>query len=208
MTLLIFLVIISSSSFVLVDYFKIQKLRYLTKPLTTILVIILAFLQPSGILETYKYLIIAGLAFSLIGDIFLMLPSDKFVQGLASFLIAHIFFIAAFILDFGPYFDWMLLIPAAIITIPFLWFLLPKTGKMKIPVFVYSLMLMIFLWQATGRFYYLAEPTAFYTLIGALLFIISDSVLAYTRFVKELKISNSLIHFTYWGALVFLALSI
>ena len=207
MTLLLITTFLSAILYLVFDHKK-SKLIFVFKPLTTILVIIIAFLQPSGILETYKYLILTGLVFSLIGDVFLMLPSDKFIHGLASFLIAHIFFIVAFTLDFGPYFEWTLLIPAAIITFPFLWFLLPKTGKMKIPVFVYSLMLMIFLWQATGRFYYLAETTAFYTLIGAVLFIISDSVLAYTRFVKELKISHSLIHFTYWGALVFLALSI
>lgn len=207
MTPLLLATLFSAILYLVFDHKK-SKLIFVFKPLTTILVIAIALIQPLGLNETYKYLILAGLVFSLIGDVFLMLPSDKFVQGIASFLIAHIFFIVAFILDFGPYFEWTLLIPAAIITIPFTWFLLPKTGKMKLPVFVYSLVLMLFLWQATGRFYYLAETTAFYTLVGAVLFIISDSILAYSRFVKKLKVFDSLIHFTYWAALVFLAISI
>jgi uncharacterized membrane protein YhhN len=207
MTALLFAILISATLYLVFDH-KESKLIFVFKPLTTILVIILAFLQPSGISETYKYLILTGLGFSLIGDVFLMLPSDKFVHGLASFLIAHIFFIAAFTLDFGPYFDWMLLIPGLIYSIIFLKVLLPKTGKLKIPVFFYALVLFVFLWQATGRFYYLAETTAFYSLLGAILFIISDSFLAYSRFVKKSEFSSSLIHFSYWGALAFLAFSI
>ena len=206
--LILGLVIILASVYCYADYVKKPMLKYISKPLATILIILLAFLQPAGDTETYKYLIIFGLFFALIGDVFLMLPSDKFVHGLASFLIAHIFFIIAFADGFGPYYDWEFLIPVIIYSVVFLRILLPKTGKMKAAVFVYSLVLAFFLWQAFGRFYYLAESTAFYTLIGSVLFVVSDSILAYAKFVKQYKISQILIHFSYWGALFLLALSI
>jgi len=208
MNLLIVAIVFSGIAYIIGDFLKSPKIKYFFKPFTTILIILLAFLQQVEISETYKYLIIAALVFSLVGDIFLVLPTDKFVQGLASFLVTHLFFIAAFTLGFGPYLEISYLIPATIYTLVFLWILLPKTGKFKIPVLIYSLVLMVFLWQASGRFYYLADSSSPRILIGAVLFIASDSVLAYDRFVRSNKFSSAIIHSTYWAALVFLALSI
>ncbi len=205
---IIILVIISGGTYVFADRNNYHKLRYVSKPLATILVIVLAILQDYGHCGTYKTLIITGLLLSLIGDVFLMLPSNKFVEGLGSFFVAHLFFILAFVVGFGPYFDLGLLLPAAVYAIVFLWILLPKTGKMLVPVIFYAIVLMVFIWQAMGRFYYIASSSALFTLIGAILFVISDSFLGYARFVKSNRASSLLIHSTYWGALIFLALSI
>jgi len=204
---LLFITIISAGLYIYTNSLS-SRLRYLFKPLTTILVIAIAIILQYESKSTYGYLIIAGLVFSLFGDIFLMLPKDKFVQGLASFLIAHIFYIIAFSSGFGPYLEIGYLIPPAIYASVFLWILLPKTGEMKIPVMVYALVLMVFLWQALGRFYYLGNQASLYIIIGAVLFVISDTILAYARFVKDFNLSPTLIHVTYWGAQVFIALSI
>jgi len=208
MILLIIFIFLSAITYIVGDFLNKPLVKYFSKPITTILIILLAVLQQVEVSETYKYLIIIALVFSLVGDVFLMLPTDKFIQGLISFLVAHIFYIVAFTLGFGPYFEFSLLVPAAIYAVIFLWILLPKTGKMKPAVIIYSLTLMVFLWQATGRFYYIAETTALLTLFGAILFIISDTILAYSRFLKKYKFSQTLIHLTYWGAQVLLALSI
>ena len=69
---------------------------YLFKPLTMICIILIALVAESRVSSFYKYMIVAGLVCSLVGDIFLMLPSDRFVPGLLSFLVAHLFYIAAF----------------------------------------------------------------------------------------------------------------
>ena len=208
MSLLIITIFISGSLYVYSDFLNNQTLKYIFKPLTTILIIILAIIHQSENTNLYGYLIIAGLVFSLLGDVYLMLPTDKFIHGLVAFLIAHIFYILAFSSGFGPYFDIEYLIPAAIYTLVFLWILLPKTGKMKLPVLIYSLVLMVFLWQASGRFFFLGNQTSLYIIVGAILFVISDTILAYARFVKSYKLSQLLIHLTYWGAQTFLALSI
>ncbi len=209
--MLVFLIVIilfTAGIYVLGDFLKKPRLKYVFKPLTTILIIVLALLQQPEVSETYKYLIVTALVFSLVGDIFLLLPTDKFVQGLASFLVAHIFYIIAFTQGFGPYFEWPYLIPAIIYAVLFLLVLLPKTGKLKLPVLIYSLALLIFIWQASGRFYYLADNSSTYILLGSFLFVISDSILGYSRFVKSYKFSQALILSTYWGAQVFLAISI
>ena len=44
----------------------------------------------------YKILVLAGLAFSLLGDVALMFPEKWFTAGLVAFLTAHVFYILAF----------------------------------------------------------------------------------------------------------------
>ena len=43
----------------------------------------------------------AALVLCLAGDVFLMLPADRFVPGLASFLLAHLAFTVGFLLEPG-----------------------------------------------------------------------------------------------------------
>src|SRR5512147_2406717 len=69
---------------------------YLFKPLTTTLLFGLAAALPPAHGSAYRLAILVGLVFSLAGDVFLMLPRDRFLAGLASFLAAHLAYIAAF----------------------------------------------------------------------------------------------------------------
>ena len=51
---------------------------YVFKPFTMLLILALA-VQPSASTPTsYRVFVVAGLAFSLAGDVFLMLPRDRF----------------------------------------------------------------------------------------------------------------------------------
>ena len=75
---------------------------YLFKPLTTSLVLLLALTAPPGATTRYRRAIGAGLALSLVGDVLLMLPGDRFVAGLIAFLAAHLAYLAAFSDRVGP----------------------------------------------------------------------------------------------------------
>ncbi|PLX04378.1 MAG: lysoplasmalogenase [Marinilabiliales bacterium] len=208
MTILIISIIISALAYIIAEYNNASVIKYIFKPITTLLVIIIACMQMSNLQDIYADLIIVGLLFSLAGDIFLMHPRDRFVFGLGSFLIAHILFIIAISDGLNSVYDFLILLPAALYTLIFLKLILPKTGEMKLPVIVYALVLMIFLWQASVEYYYSAEVSAFYAFLGAVLFVISDSFLAHARFIGKKFYSIAVIHITYWMALVYLALSI
>jgi len=208
MNLLIIFIIISASAYIVAEYKNASLIKYIFKPLTTLLVIFLAIKQMNNLQDFYAFLIIAGLLFSLLGDIFLMYPRDRFVFGLGSFLIAHILFIIAISDGLNSPYDLLILLPAALYTLIFLKVILPKTGEMKWPVIVYALVLMIFLWQASVEYYYSAEVSAFFAFFGSVLFVISDSLLAYAKFVRRNVYSIAAIHITYWSALVYIALSI
>jgi uncharacterized membrane protein YhhN len=99
----------------------------------------------------YKVAIMAGLVCSLAGDVFLMLPSDRFVAGLVSFLIAHLFYITAFTSGTGFGFSWRSLVPYVIYGIFMFSILSPHLGKMQLPVLVDVVVILVMAWQAWER---------------------------------------------------------
>ncbi|PKF49170.1 lysoplasmalogenase [Enterovibrio nigricans] len=171
---------------------------YLFKPLTIAILIVIA--MAGGQESSYTHWIIAGLAFSLVGDIFLMLPKDRFIPGLLSFLVAHILYSVAFWQQFdGPMIWWLpSLIGAASVLIFFL--LLPNLGQLIIPVGLYIAVIAQMAWGA-GEFWMAAQsPMAAYAFSGALLFMLSDTVLAFDRFKGPFRTSVLLIMSTYFCA--------
>ena len=206
--LLLFILIVSGGLYLAGHYLHKPVLKYIFKPFTTIIILLFAFMQLPDVSVQYKDLILIGLLLSLTGDIFLLWPEKRFVHGLVAFLLAHVLFILAMISDFGPYYNWQYLMPIALYMLIFLWIILPKSGKLVIPVIIYALVLMMFFWQAAGRAIYLAESSSMQALFGATLFVASDSILAYDKFVKNYKWAEFFIIITYWAALYFIALSV
>ena len=74
---------------------------YVFKPLTTVLIIAATLWCFTPAMGHYRNIILVGLTLSLAGDVFLMLPGNKFIPGLASFLAAHLAYVWAFSLGVG-----------------------------------------------------------------------------------------------------------
>lgn len=182
-----------------------HKLYYIFKPATTILILFVALTAPAS---NYKILIVIGILFSLFGDIFLMLPSDQFLIGLVCFLITHSCYIFAFLFDsrFGrPLWPYLLLASIAI-TI----FELLSGGidaAMKLPVAIYAAALSFMTAQAIARRLQQKNEGSRLAAIGATLFLISDTTLAYDRFVTGFVAAHAIILSTYYAAQYLIALS-
>lgn len=74
-----------------------KPLEYVCKPLTMVAITAFALVIETGVHGSQaRPWFVAAFVVSLAGDVFLMLPSDRFVPGLASFLLAHLAFIAGF----------------------------------------------------------------------------------------------------------------
>ncbi|HEY0199607.1 MAG TPA: lysoplasmalogenase family protein, partial [Rhodanobacter sp.] len=76
-----------------------RMLHWLGKPLATVLILLLAWRVRPVVSMRYRYWISAGIACSLFGDVFLMLPQNLFVAGLLAFLLGHLCFLVAFLGD-------------------------------------------------------------------------------------------------------------
>ena len=200
------LTIVSAALNILAEYRGPRRNVYIFKPLTVTFIILIALQsQPS----VYKYMIVAGLLCSLAGDVFLMLPGDRFIPGLISFLIAHLFYIAAFTFD-GALGRPSLLTAVALLLYGgvMLRLLFPHLGKMKVPVVVYMLVILSMVWQATNRWIETNSTGSLLGFAGAGLFAASDSILALNRFRHAFKSAQFLILTTYFTAQFLIALSV
>lgn len=190
-------------------------LHWIAKPLATLLIAAIVWradAAPPG----YRRAILLGMAFSCIGDIALMLPFDAFVPGLIAFLLAHLCYIVAFRAGFRA--GRGLLIAAALlavfagINLAGLWPLLPNDLRIPVVVYVVVLALMATLALARAWTKNAATPSAGtsarWAAIGAVLFVISDSVLAWDRFGGGLPAATLCVLSTYYAAQYCIARSV
>lgn len=208
MTQTLIALIALSTLLTIIGKYRSRRLLYLFKPLSIGLIIGLAWLTGAAQPDRYFWLILAGLVFSAAGDVFLMLPRDRFVAGLLSFLVAHLLYIAAFCQPAG-------LLAAPLLALPYLagaavllFVLLPRVGRLALPVIVYGLTLAVMGWQAASRWDALQDSASLYAMLGAALFMLSDSVLALNRFVKPFAAAEAVLLSTYFAAQTLIALSV
>lgn len=180
---------------------------YIFKPLATILILLIALQAVDAPSTFYKWAIVAGLAFSLAGDILLMLPADLFLFGLISFLVAHILYIIGFSSVAGFYRSWIALLPFALYGLVMVVILWPGLGAMAVPALIYMVVILVMAWQALGQWQQTGETRALLAFIGALLFVVSDSTLALNRFGYAFDLSPLVVLSTYWSAQWLIALS-
>ncbi len=185
-----------------------RRAFYLLKPLTTVLILALAATAPRPAAGGYQALVCAGLLFSLAGDVFLMLPHDHFVAGLASFLIAHLFYIAAFAprpVTLAAPLVLVALVGYGIVLLRALW---PRLGKLRAPVAVYAAVLLVMAWQAVARWVVMDTTPALLAALGAGWFVVSDSVLAWERFRGRRAYGQAVVLGTYYTAQWLIAMSV
>ena len=185
------------------------RLIYLFKPLTTILIVAVALLPRTFLRDPYAGGIALGLVFSLVGDIFLMLPGNYFIQGLVSFLIAHLWYwVAFFPSDPGIDILWPLL-PLVVLGGSILRVLWPGLSKgLRSPVTIYVLVIIGMATLAVYRTIHTPSNAALSAAIGALLFLTSDALLALDRFRKPFHFARAAVLGTYFAGQLLIALSI
>lgn len=142
-----------------------------------------------------------ALLFSSLGDVFLGLDDQQwFVFGLGAFLIAHLLYIALFVRHWPKPFTASfkqkllaaLLVAFSVAMFVWLW---SGLGDLKIPVAAYLCALIGMGVTAT-----LARFSMRWIVAGALLFILSDSMIAVGKFKSPIAHSNYLIWATYYIA--------
>ncbi|WP_436793138.1 lysoplasmalogenase [Actinospongicola halichondriae] len=193
-----------------IDWFAVardeQRLEYLMKPLTMV-VLIGAALALEDVDGTARTWFVVALVFSLAGDVFLMLPKDLFVPGLASFLVGHLAYIVglrSFDTSTGGLLIGLLVV---VLAIPVLGLRIAKAvhssdePELLAPVIAYMAVIsaMVVSASATGN------PVA---IAGAVSFYASDALIAWTRFIADHRWGRPAVMITYHLAQVGLVLSL
>jgi uncharacterized membrane protein YhhN len=190
------------------------RFGYFTKP-----AVIIALLIWMGTIGGYSGPLAwfsIGLLFSLMGDIFLMLPRERFLLGIASFGLAQIAYTVGFNLPVAAP-----LTVAAVILALFVGGAVAQVGSrvlkglsnprlraLRLPVLIYvvllSLMALSALLTITRREW--AITPALLVSIGALLFLVSDSLIFLNRFVSQISHARLKVRITYHLAQILIVL--
>lgn len=209
------------SSFLL-DWFAValewRKIKPVSKILAMVMVILWTLSVAGWSPDALIILLLLAQLFGLSGDIFLLLADRWFFAGLGAFLIGHIFYTAIIFIDIISSINANLrmhsFIVALIVAVIFWglvlliiyrffkrdYFIKHNKGKR-----LWTLV-QIYIWGLSGltaltvfRILIQYEPTVQMVLlpIGALLFLLSDIILAYDRFVKPILKGQLWVHMTY-----------
>lgn len=177
------------------DMLGLTWLVYLTKPLLMPILMWYFYQNMKSFSKKEKKLMLMALFFSLLGDVFLMIRgANLFVFGLGSFLIAHIAYIFLFSIDAKAHL--LKRLPFMAFSLIMLYFLKPVLPQaMVLPVFTYTIVITIMGIRAAERQTNFASYK--WVLIGAVLFMISDSLIALNKFLMPLPLSTFWVMTTY-----------
>lgn len=171
-----------------------QHLRMITKPVVILLLIAWFYLMTGFQPSTWLYVV--ALLFSLIGDIWLMLPAGYFLFGLMAFFLAHCAYISAFTqhLPSEPILIFVLILALALVGVIYITQI--RVGiirtrgarRLRILSAVYCFILTIMMVSAIAT---TMDPAwnlfnSIQVAMGGMLFFLSDTMLAYDRFVKPI----------------------
>ncbi len=181
-----------------------KKVIYIAKPGT--MLALLAWLWQASHFQGPSIWFALALICSMAGDVFLMLPREQFIAGLIAFLLAHVAYTIGLMptlpkSNFASFFVVLLVGITAFTLYRRIVAGLHESGqqKMKIPILIYTsaIGLMVTAALLTMVMHNWNPWASLITSGGALFFLISDSWLAWDRFVAPLKNRNLRVITTY-----------
>lgn len=186
-------------------------LAVLCKPVPVLVMALWVFRQTRAQPHVARYgrPLAAGLLFGMLGDILLEKPPDLFLFGLVAFLTGHVFYIVALWRDDRTP-SLVRLAPLLLFGAVMLLVLWPGLRVLRGPVVVYAGVIVVMGWRAWARVGAgpSERPDAWAAALGATLFLFSDGMLAYNRFIGPLPMSGYMIILTYWAGQLGLARSV
>ena len=194
------LFVITSSFYIATLAFTPYYMDFVSKVLPIVILLLVCLNQFSG---TKKILIGTALIASGIGDVLLALSIEhSFVLGLGAFLVAQLIYTISFFKlrdhKLASKQRISLAIGVVLFSAGMANYILPSTGELLIPVAIYLTVITLMVLSA------LLSNMPMWTVIGALFFIVSDSLLAQSTFKSPVELSTHLIMLTYYAAQFFI----
>jgi uncharacterized membrane protein YhhN len=196
----------------LANTLSLSAVHLIAKPLLMPGLFLLAVTQIGFTGDRKGVLILSGLLFGWLGDVLLMFENRApvfFILGLVSFLCGHVLYIFYFkktgaALAPAKTGNLFFIIPVIIYSAALLYVLFPTLGELKIPVTIYACVLSAMLCTALWTRGKINKNAAERFIAGAVLFVISDSVLAINKFYYPFFAAGFIIMATYCMAQYFI----
>jgi len=183
---------------------RVEPLEYVSKPavMVGLIAAVVAFDTP----DERAWIFVAALAFSMLGDIFLMLPADRFLFGVGAFFLAHVAYIVGLRMDSSAGISLVagiIVVGAFAITVGrhIVLAVRKQAPELATPVSAYVAVISVMVASAIAT----KNP---YAAVGAVVFMASDTLIAWNRFVQPLTWAPVTIMVTYHVGQALLALSL
>ncbi len=171
--------------------------RWVFKPLTLLLLLGLAWNAPA--IDSFGYLVLAGLAAALIADALSLLSEERFMYVIGALFISHLLYAVAFATQLNITFFWplpLILLAIGAIVLAIIW---TRLEELRWPVATYLAITLIMVWIAGECYYDRGSSLGFSLLAGALLLLASDIVWLISRYRVPFKASPAVIAACYFA---------
>jgi uncharacterized membrane protein YhhN len=191
-------------------YLNYKTLQFISKALLVPILMGYLINQTASINSNLKGWILIALFFSWIGDILLMFEEKKpifFLLGLGAFLIAQVFYIIFFHgIRMREYIrgNALLLLLVVVYYAILIGILSPHLGNLTLPVRIYGVVLSFMVLLAMHTTLGKNKNAGWWMTIGAILFVASDSLLAFNKFLSPFDYAGIIIMLTYGSAQLFI----
>lgn len=184
---------------------NLPTLNFVVKPM--IMISLAAYYLVNAKQRSTLFLI--AMLFCWLGDVLLLFePELFFMGGLVAFLTGHVLYILCYQqmrsdaspnILLGPQ-KVRFALPIVLAGTGLVVVLYPVLGNLKIPVMIYALVITVMALQALFRFGYTSNKSFALIFVGAILFMISDSLLAINKFLMPIQFASVYIMTTYMVA--------
>lgn len=192
----------SVAAVLIAELMPLDWLKYISKPMITVSLLIYFLVSTDR--TNRSGMVIFTIILSLAGDVLLM-KNELFVPGLIAFLAAHLFYIFAYRQHQHEESQNALMglqrirlaFPIILAGTGLVVILYPVLGELKIPVIIYASVLVLMTIIALFRLGRTTQSSFWLVFFGAILFMISDSILAINKFIQPITIAGFWIMLTY-----------
>jgi uncharacterized membrane protein YhhN len=188
-----------------------EMVESITKPLLVLsLLVWFGFSAKHYHFSKFAKWLIVGMVFCLIGDVLLMFQEEDgkwFTWGLGAFLVGHIAYSTAFTRTHRRDHEvallkqkgWLLVLVAGY-AVYFFSRISPSLGPMIAPVMLYTVVISVMVLLALNRYGKVCDRSFWPIAAGASIFVVSDSLLAWNKFVSPMDYSHIYIMASYGTA--------
>ncbi|MFU0910153.1 lysoplasmalogenase [Kluyvera intermedia] len=176
--------------------------RWVFKPITLILLLLLAWQAP--MFNAISYLVLAGLCASLVGDALTLLPRERTLYAVGAFFLSHLLYTIWFAGQLTFTFFWPLPLILLVIGVLLLAVIWTRLEEMKLPVLAFVGMTLVMVWVAGELWFLRPTDTALSGFFGASLLLLGNIVWLGSHYRRRFRADTAIYAACYFAGHFFI----
>lgn len=171
--------------------------RWVFKPVTLLLLLLLAWQAP--VLGPAGYLIVLGLLATLAGDALLLLPRERVLYAIGAFFLSHLLYTLSFASQMTFSLFWPLPLVLLVIGALLLAIIRSRLEEMRWPIATLVAMTLLMVWLAGEQYFLRSTDFGFSLLAGTSLLLLANIVWLLNRYRFTFRAADAVVAFCYFS---------